>query len=169
MTNLENGTDLIVFSSHQFDSDEVRTPHIMGQFAYRKRVYYIEAPIKGVSTSATYFLKKNDHEVTIIQPYLPSETSVFEQHEASLNLVKQLIHEEQISHYTIWTDTPKAMAYIRHLNAEFIVYDCLRDYSKSNPELEHELFQYADVVLTSGLSNQHFKPDEARMSDQITW
>jgi UDP-galactopyranose mutase len=175
MTNLENGTDLIVFSSHKFDSNEVRTPTLMGQFANRKRVYFIESPIMGVSSTPTYFLKKNDHEVTIIQPYLPSEISVFEQHEASLNLVKELIADEQLSHYTLWTDTPKAMPFIRHLNPEIIVYDCLRDYSKSNPELEHELFQYADVVLTSGLAEKRFSPaqtmkfkiKEAGMADHI--
>ena len=160
MTNLENGTDLIVFSSHKFDSNEVRTPTLMAQFATRKRVYFIEAPIIGVSSTPTYFLKKNDHEVTIIQPYLPSETSVFEQHEASLNLVKELIADEHLSHYTLWTDTPKAMPFIRHLNPEIIVYDCLKDYSKSHSELEHELFQYADVVLTSGLAEKRFSPTQ---------
>jgi UDP-galactopyranose mutase len=156
MKNLENGTDLIVFSSDKFDSNELRTPTLMSQFAARKRVYFIEAPIVGVSSIPTYFLKKNDHEVTIIQPYIPSETSLFDQHEASLNLVKELITDEHLSHYTIWTDTPKAMPYIRHLNPEIIIYDCLKDHSKTNAELEHELFQYADVVLTSGLAEQNF-------------
>ena len=161
MTNLESGTDLIVFSSDNFDSNELRTPTLMTQFANRKRVYFIEDPIIGVSTIPTYFLKKNDHEVTIIQPYLPSETSIFDQHETSLNLVKELIADEHVSHYTIWTDTPKAMPYIRHLSPEIIVYDCLKDYSETNPELEHELFQYADVVLTSGLSDHPLNPAEA--------
>ena len=161
MTNLDNGTDLIVFSSHKFDSNEVRTPTLMAQFAARKRVYFIETPIIGVSNNSTYFLRKNDHEVTIIQPYLPSEISVFERQEAALNLVKELIADEHLSHYTIWTDTPKSMPFIRHLNPEIIIYDCLKDYSKTNAELEHELFQYADVVLTSGLAEQRFSPSQA--------
>ena len=164
MTNLDNGTDLIVFSSHKYDSNEVRTPTLMSQFAARKRVYFIETPIIGVSSTSTYFLRKNENEVTIIQPYLPSELSLFERQEASLNLVKELIADEHMSHYTIWTDTPKAMPFIRHLSAEIIVYDCLRDYSKTHQELEHELFQYADVVLTSGLSEQRFAPSQALRS-----
>ena len=157
MTNLENGTDLIVFSSNNFGSDEVRTSTLMASFALRKRVYFIESPIIRVAKKATYFLKKNEHEVTVIQPYLPGETSLFEQKQAMQDILKELIRDENIIHYTIWTDTPKSMPYIRNLNSEIIVYDCIKNYSISRPELEQELFQYADVVLTSGLTSQFDK------------
>ena len=154
MVNLENGSDLIVFSSNQYGSDEVRTSQIMNRFLGRKRVYFFESPIIGVSKTPTYFIKKNDDEMIVVQPYLPGELSVFEQKEALLELLKELMMDENIYHYSIWTDTPRAMAYIRKLNADVIVYDCLQNFSETNPELEHELFQYADVVLTSGLTGK---------------
>lgn len=154
MTNLENGADLIVFSSHHFGSSEVRTSKLMVTFAKRKRVYFFESPIIGVASSPTYFLSKNDHEVTIIQPYLPANLSVFEQKEALLNLIKELIADENILHYTLWTDTPKSMPFIRKLNSEINIYDCLKNYSLTHAELEQELFQYADLTLTTGLTEQ---------------
>ena len=154
MNNVETGTDLIVISSNAYGSDEVRTSAVMGTFAENKRVYFFEAPIVGVTDSNTYFLKKEENGITIIQPYLAGNTSVFERKDALLSLLKELIHDENISHYTVWTDTPKAMPLIRNLSAEIIIYDCLKDYSVSHVELEKELFQYADVVLTSGMTKR---------------
>jgi hypothetical protein len=154
MTNLENGNDLIVFSSHAFGSSEVRTSKLMAQFVKRKRVYFFESPIIGVAKEATYFLRKNEHEVTVIQPYLPEDISVFEHKQALLNILKELIQDENICHYTIWTDTPKSMPFIRNLNSEIIIYDCLKNYSETNSDLEEELFQYADLTLTTGLTEK---------------
>jgi UDP-galactopyranose mutase len=153
MMNLACGTDLIVFSSDKFGWEDLRTSALMKEFALKKRVYFFEQPIMGVSRDATYMIKKEDHEVCLIQPYLPAETSIFEQKLSLLNLLKELITDEQISHYTIWTDTPKAMHFIRQLSPEIIIYDCLNDYSIASAALEAELFEYADVVLTSAMSN----------------
>lgn len=154
MNNVETGTDLIVISSNAYGSDEVRTSSVMDKFAENKRVFFFEAPIIGVTENSTYFFKAEDNGIRIIQPYLPKEISVFEQKDILLNLLKELIIDENISHYTIWTDTPKAMPYVRSLSAEIIIYDCLKDYSESHMELEKELFQYADVVLTSGMTKR---------------
>jgi UDP-galactopyranose mutase len=152
MHNVETGADLIVISSNAYASDELRTSHVMKSFAESKRVFFFEAPIIGVTENSTYFLKKEDNGITIIKPYLPRDFSVFDKKHLLLNLLKEMILDENITHYTIWTDTPKAMPLIRSLSAEIIIYDCLNDYSASHLELEKELFQYADVVLTSGMS-----------------
>lgn len=159
MMNSECRSDLIVFSFDKFGSDSIRTTKQMNRFALNRRVYFIEAPIIGIAQSPTYFLRKSEHQVIVIQPYLPAETSVFEQKTMMLDLLKELVADENISHYTIWTDTPKAMPFIRNLSAEIIVYDCLKNYSLSHTELEQELFQYADVVLTSGLSEKTRGPE----------
>ncbi len=149
MIDLINSSDLIVFSCENFASTNLRTPVLMKEFALKKRVYFIESPIIGVTQEATYFLKKGEHEVCIIQPYLPSETSIFDQKKATLELLKELIQDENINHYTLWTDTPKSMHFIRHLNPVTIIYDNQRDFSVTHSELEKELLEYADIVLTS--------------------
>ena len=48
------------------------------------------------------------------------------------------------------------MPFIRFLNAEIIVYDCSLAKARQ-PELEKELFEYADVVLTSRTTEDEFR------------
>lgn len=152
MMSSENKTDLIVFSLTHFQSTSARTSRIMKRFATHRRVIFFETPIAGVSKTPTYFIQKNDQGVTLVQPYLPANLSVFEQKDALTQILNEVIEDEHISNYTVWTDTPKSMPLIRPLHPEFIVYDCLVDHSKTNPELEEELFRRADVVMTSGLT-----------------
>lgn len=154
MPHFESATDLVIISSHHYGSDEVRTSKLMNEFALKRRVFFIESPIIGVSEHPTYFLKKHENEVTVIQPYLPGETSIFDRKVMELSLIKELISDEHISHYTIWTDTPQSMALIRKLSPEIIIYDCQKDYSATHADTEKELFLYADVVLTSGLASE---------------
>ncbi len=160
MMNIECRSDLVVFSLNHFGSDLVRTSKHMSRLAQHRRVFFVEYPIIGVSKTPTYFLKKNEQEVIIIQPYLPGELSVFERKDAILGILKELIADENITGYTIWTDTPKAIPFIRNLSAEIIVYDCVKNYCLSNPELEKELYEYADVVITSALSDKNADSEE---------
>jgi hypothetical protein len=157
MNNLVTGTDLIIISSHPYGSEEVRTTSVMNDLAEKKRVYFFEAPVIGVTPSATYFIQKESNGVILVKPYLPKDISVFEHKAMLLNLLKELIHDEHLTHYTLWTDTPKAMPFIRNLSAEIIVYDCLNDYSYSNNELEKELLLYADVVLTNAIHKNPYQ------------
>ncbi len=157
MTTFENDSDLIVFSSHSFGSKDVRTSLLMSEFALHKRVFFFEEPVVGMVKIPTYFINQDINQVYVIRPYLPDGISIYDQKEALLELMKEFITDEDIAHYTIWTDTPKRMSLIRKLNSEVIIYDCLKDYSSSNPELEQEVFQYADLVLTSGLSTYNHR------------
>lgn len=158
--NVENKSDLIVFSLAHFGCDTIRTSKLMTEFAQHRRVYFIEAAIIGVSATPTYYLKQNSVGVTIIQPHLPAETSVFEQKNFMMEILKELINDEHLCHYTVWMDTPKAMPFIRTLSPEIIIYDCVKNFSQTNPDLEKELFAYADVVLTSGMSVEADKIDD---------
>ncbi|HXH75479.1 MAG TPA: hypothetical protein VNJ08_10970 [Bacteriovoracaceae bacterium] len=161
MMSLVNKDDLIVFSFNHFGSSEVRTTEVITEFALHSRVYFIEAPIIGQTMLASYHIKEHVNEVTIVQPYLPGESSVFEQKAFMLDLLKELISDENLSHYSIWTDSPRAMPFIRYLNAESVIYDCLKNDEDANPLLEKELYEYADVVLTSGMTS-HTHQDEMK-------
>ena len=151
MLNLQCRSDLIVFSHNHFGSEDSRTTRLMNKFASQRRVFFIESPIIGKTKEPTYYITREENEVMIVKPYLPAEMSVFERKSAIQALIKELIADENISHYTIWTDTPKAMPFVRHLSAEIIVYDCVKSYILTHPELEQELYQHADIVLTSGM------------------
>jgi len=153
MPHLESATDLVILSSHSYGSSEVRTSILMEEFANKRRVYFVAEPITGATLTSTY-LKSIDNEVTIIQPYLPSDISIFESKKFHLQIIRDFVADENIANYTIWTDTPQAMPFIRKLSPEIIIYDCQKDYSSTHRELEKELFLYADVVLTSALKSE---------------
>ncbi len=158
MQHLENATDLIVFSEHEFGSKVVRTTELMIRFGPRRRIYFFSQPIMESEETTPHYIKSSNKGVIVIQPYLPKNISIFAQHDFLVHLLKFLMKEENIHRYTIWADTPKAITYVRYLTPEIIVYDCVEDYTQTAySEMEDELGEYADVVLTSG-KTQHFKP-----------
>lgn len=151
-------SDLIVFSLDSYHSPQLRTANVVKDLIGKKRIFFIESPVFGVSSHPTYFIQKSDDDVNVVKPYLPAEISVFEQKTMLDGIVQELIEDENIHHYSIWTDTPRAMPYIRHMNPELLVYDCLVDHSTSHLALERELFKRAHVVITSGLSVDNHGP-----------
>lgn len=84
---------------------------------------------------------------------LPREISVFEEKELMLNKVRNFISSAGLYDYSIWTDTPKAMKFIRHLNPESITYCQSMDDEENFPELTKELTEYADEI--SGYERHH--------------
>ena len=150
-------TDLIVFSLDSFNAPHLRTAKTVGKFADRRRVYYFEVPVIGVSSYPTYFIQKNDKGVTVVKPYLPADVSVFDQRTMLEDIIQDFMTAENITHYSVWSDTPRAVPFIRKLNPELVIYDCLVDHSQINPILEREMFRRAHVVITSGLSYKNIE------------
>lgn len=141
--------DLIVFSFNQFRSDSPRTSNVLKRLAKNRNIYFFQTPIVGVSEGPTYLIQQDDEHVKVVQPYIPSELSVFEQKDALNEIIHHVFEEEDIQDYSIWTDTPKAMPFIRNLHPEFLIYDRLNDHSIPNPELEAEMMRRAHVVIPS--------------------
>jgi glycosyltransferase involved in cell wall biosynthesis len=143
-------SDLIVFSLNHWNSSFERTEQIMSRYACYRRVYFIEIPIIGISAEPKYLIRETRDDVRVVEPYLPENFSVFEQKAALVEIIRDLIRDEKIVEYSVWTDTPKAMPLIRNLEPKALMYDCLDDYSLTNPQLEKEIFKVADVVFASG-------------------
>ena len=123
MFNSINGTDIIFISSEQFGSDNVRTSELMTGMAQGRRVYFFSKPIIGMTKKPTFFYRKESHKTTVVQPYLPSDLSIESYEKDLIKLMKEFIHDEHISHLTIWTDTVNAAPFIRELKPEVSVYD----------------------------------------------
>lgn len=156
MTNFASVSNLLVFSSDRFASVQVRTTRLMAEFGQHKNVFFVEEPLIGLGQKACYLLQKHEQtEITIIQPYLPANLSVFERRDELTTLIKEFLTDESIEHYAIWADTPKSMPFIRYLNPEIIIYDCLLVDGLYH-ELEQEMLEYADVVLTSRTQRNDF-------------
>jgi len=146
MNKVETSIDLLVFST-EIDMDYI------APFAKVRRIFKINTPLFGDISTPTYFLRLSTDNIYFVRPHLPKESSVFEQKESMLKILKELISEQHLFQYAIWTDSPKAMPYIRSLNAETIIYDRVQNYSKSYPELEAELLEYADLVIENDLTS----------------
>lgn len=173
MKTLAQTTDLIVFSSHRWDSTFTRTSQMMSRFSRYRKVYYIENPIFGVSKEPIYVLRETRDDVMVIEPYIPAETSVFEQKDAFISILMKLLQDEKITKYTIWSDSPKIMPLIRGLNPQAVIYDCITDYSVTNSELEKEMFEKADLVMTGGptlyAAKRAFHPNIHNNSDGLDY
>lgn len=140
--------DLIVFSEIHFDSGSFG--HVLGQLSHERNIYFFQTPIYGVASCVSYIIQKNETAVTVIQPYIPHDISVFEQRNAFNKIIHQVMEDEKIVDYTIWTNTPKVMPHIRTLTPDILIYDCSFDHEITNPDLEREIRRKADLVLSSG-------------------
>lgn len=108
------------------------------------RTFILQKPILHDSSIRTYSLL-GTHEVTIVNFYLPLETSVFERLEMHRELIKELIGEEDLRDYTIWTNRCRTIALIRHLNASSVVYDRESDHHDVHPSHLKEMQLYLDT------------------------
>lgn len=142
-------SDLIVFSLNKWSASFERTEQIISRYARYRRVYFFEVPVIGFTEKPQYLIRETRDDVRVVESYLPSNLSIFEQKAALLELLKDLIRDEKVQTYSVWTDTPKAMPLIRSLTPAAIMYDCQMDYSQTHPELEKEIFGRADIVFTS--------------------
>lgn len=174
--NIDFKTDLIVFSLDTFNAHKLRTSKVVSNLAHKRRVFYIETPVIGVSAYPTYFLQKNHDDIMVVKPYLPANLSVFEQKTMLQGIIRELMEDEHITSYSIWSDTPRAMPFIRDLAPELLIYDCLVDHSQTHPVLEREMFKKAHVVITSGLSEKNhlgFHPgffgERKSPSTELSW
>lgn len=158
MLNLIHGTDLIVISSKPFGSEELRTSKLMTEMALGKRVYFFAQPIVGMTKKANLYFTKEPNKVTVVQPYLPEDVSVFERQDALVKLMKEFIREQHIAHLTIWTDTPQGMPYIRRLNPDVAIYDKGHDVMRPS-FLEQELLGRADLVLNADKTEENLRVD----------
>lgn len=167
MLNLIHGTDLIVFSSEEFGSEDLRTSKLMNHFSHNHRVFFFHKPITGMTKKPTFYYSKESHLVTVVQPYIPAELSVFDQKVALVNLIKDFIRDEKIQHLTIWTDTPEVTPLIRKLHTDAVIYDKAMQALMSSNHLEQELLQKADVILNSKISDESILVEIDQMKAEV--
>lgn len=123
MRNLSTTTDLIVFSDD--------------------RTYVLQKPILTAFPEESVLLESRD-DVVVTYFYIPQETSVFERKEIHLKMIKDLLGEEDVEEYTLWTNRARMVSLIRHLNASSIIYDRESDSGDVHPQHLDEIYQYTE-------------------------
>ena len=154
MLSLILGTDVIVISSHQYGSREVRTSALMDQMALGRKVYFINKPIIGMTKTNKFFYTKEANKVTVVQPYLAEEDG----QEASLiKHLRTLLQDERLKHVSFWTDTAQGEVMVNQLDPKVTVYD------------GSEQFLGCDIVLGQSLpTEQVMKEIEVLSAEQKT-
>jgi len=97
-------------------------------------------------------------EVVIVNFYIPKETSVFEKLEIHRELIKELIGEEGMTEYAVWTNRCKSISLIRHLNATSVAYDYETDLHDVHPVHLQEMQMYIDTPASKSEFMAAFSP-----------
>lgn len=107
------------------------------------RTYLLQNPTFHDSSVKTYSMI-GASDVVVVNFHIPKETSVFEKLEMHRELIKELIGEEGLTDYVVWTNRCKSISLIRHLNASSVAYDRETDLHDVHPDHLREMQLYVD-------------------------
>jgi UDP-galactopyranose mutase len=138
--------DLICLSSRRWDPVFQRSSHLMLRGGRDRRVFFVEEPdfhYGGAELEVT----QTDQPVVRVVPKLPHGTSDSDLAFHLVRMIDALLLTSKIRRYELWYTTPSAVPHTRHLQPQLVVYDASE--AASNPSLERELLERADLVFTS--------------------
>lgn len=150
--------DLLVFSHLRWDFIYQRPQHIMARQAQHRRVFFFEEPLFDEDQYPQLQIQKMGKNLNIIVPHLPQGTKPANIVSHLRSLVDQAIDSCKLYEYSAWYYTPMAWPYTQHLRPLKIIYDCMDELSLFHGapphllSLESELFHYAHLVYTGGVS-----------------
>jgi len=157
--------DIICFSHLRWNFVYQRPQHLMGLFALRSRIFFIEEPVLDMPFNECLIEKDKETNVYVVTPHVIGVPS----YEASIDLqrstLEALIRKAEIEQYVLWYYTPMALPFTDLLQPLAIVYDCMDELSAfrgAPPELiplEVQLMEKADIVFTGGHSLYEAKKD----------
>jgi len=150
--------DIICFSHLRWNFVYQRPQHLMGLFAKRSRVFFIEEPVFDMPFTECLIEKDKETNVYVVTPHVMGTPSYEEAMNAQRTLLEALFLKAEMEHYIFWYYTPMALPFTDHLQPLAVVYDCMDELSafKGAPRelvpLEEQLMDKADVVFTGGHS-----------------
>lgn len=160
----QNHMDIVCFSHLRWDFVYQRPQHILTRMAKWFRVFYVEEPIAGASSTYFESNRKQDN-LWVIVPHLAPGISEDEVGKRMDEITGEVFASFNIKSYIAWYYTPMAYLAERAFWAELVIYDCMDELSAflhSPPELKHReklLMERADIVFTGGYSLYEAKKD----------
>jgi len=151
--------DLVCFSHLRWGFVFQRPQHLMSRFAIRRRVFFVEEPIReeGIEPSLRFRVCEKTR-VNVVTPALPADVNGRQATKMLAKLVRELFTRKKIQDYIAWFYTPMALDYCGKLSPKAAIYDCMDELSlfrNAPPELtrnERKLFGLCDLVFTGGMS-----------------
>jgi UDP-galactopyranose mutase len=152
--------DLVCLSHLRWDFVWQRPQQLLSRCGRDRRVFFVEEPVEAAETRLS-LEQRCDNLVVAVPRVAPADDPVAAQE----RLLRELFETEEIERYVAWYYTPAAVAFSRWLDPLATVYDCMDElaaFAGAPPqltELEHELFDRADLVFTGGRSLYEEKRD----------
>lgn len=150
---------LICFSHLRWDFVLQRPQHLMNRFGRTRQVYYFEEFIPTEHHSA--YLEYHPFEgtqIVAVRPRLPREWDESRQNAALSQLLDMMLRLNNIERPVLWFYSPSMFGFARNVEASAVVYDCMDELANFRyapvglKDLETELMERADLVLTGGAS-----------------
>jgi UDP-galactopyranose mutase len=151
---LPQNIDLFCFSHNRWDLVFQRPHHLMSRWAKTRRVFFVEEPIIEPGPNFLRILKR-DNGVKLITPHLNPQA---DRNDIQAKLLSDFISRQKIRNFISWYTSPRFLQYTSHLDAQIVVYDCMRDLSRLTDasseiqQIEAELHTIADLVFIGGLA-----------------
>jgi UDP-galactopyranose mutase len=148
---------LVVFSHLRWGFVYQRPQHLLSRLARHYRVLFIEEPVFAETPARLEAVEVAD-DVEVLTLQTPIDSAGFDEEQLRIlqPLVAKVIAERGIEDYVVWFYTPMALPLLSQLAPRAVVYDCMDDIGASlrapsqMRQLEAELLQAADLILTSG-------------------
>ena len=146
---------LLCFSHLRWDFVFQRPQHLMSRFAATHNVHFWEEPVFEPGGTERLEIRVAGN-VTLVIPHLPEGLDEFEVEDRLRHMVTGHVGAETPE--ILWYYTPMMLPFSAHLDADCIIYDCmdeLANFRFAPPrllEVEQQLFNRADLVVTGGYS-----------------
>jgi UDP-galactopyranose mutase len=154
------GSDLpiVVYSHLRWDSVFQRPQQLMSRLARRRRILFIEEPVRG--DRAEWELARPLENLRVACPRTPIAADGFDDEQIALmqKMLEELLTSERIGPHVAWLYTPLALPLARMAGPQLIVYDCMDELSafagaaSTLPVREAKLLEVADLVFMGGPS-----------------
>jgi glycosyltransferase involved in cell wall biosynthesis len=160
--------DLVCFSHLRWDFIFQRPQHLLTRFGRRRRVFYMEEPLRMDAGESFMHTSIRSDGVMLWTPHIPAGFTPEEAVRAQRDLLDAALSRWKISRFVAWYYTPMALYFTSHLKPALTVFDCMDELSAfagappALPEMERKLLSRADLVFTGGVSLYEAKRDRHR-------
>jgi UDP-galactopyranose mutase len=153
--SLKSGYDVVCFSHLRWDFVYQRPQHLMGRFARRARVFYVEEPIFNAVEDRIEITNPEKNVYRLVPHLTPEDGSP---NARVRTLLSDALERFGVERHINWFYTPMMLDVASGMQPRAVVYDCMDELSAfrgAPPELlenERELFDIADLIFTGGRS-----------------
>lgn len=143
-----------------------RPQQVMSRLASDYDVWFFEEPVFDEQADPHLDVKTVTPGVTVLVPVLPLDLG----EQRIISLQRQLLDNWLAQHpgaqWLLWYFTPMGLRFTRHLSGLKVIFDCMHELSArryahaSLAELERQLLERADLVLTAGRGLRDARRDQ---------